>query len=511
MSSLGNSNKRIAKNTAFLYVRQLIVLFLSLYTSRIVLDSLGVEDFGIYNVVGGVVLVFNFLNNSMSASTQRFLNFEIGKKRLHKLSLIFSSSIVIHVLLAIVVIILAETLGLWFFYNEMIIPEDRINSAFWVYQFSLISSVIVIVGIPYYAAIVAHENLGFFAIVSVFEVFLKFIAALSLESVGFDKLILYSFFISLISILVRLAYFIYCRVKFTNLKFRFSFDKNMISTMGSFAGWSLFGNLSGIGFTQGLNILLNLFFGPAVNAARGIAVQAQMALQSFTSNFQMAVNPQIVKSYASEDHRALSNLIFGSSKFGFLLTLFLTLPIFFKSDFVLSIWLKEVPNFTSVFLQFGLVIALIDSLANPLMTAAGATGNIKRYQVLIGGILLAIVPISYMFLDKGFSPWIVYLVHLIVALFAQFARIILLKSMINFNVREYAKSVIGPLFFVLTFSSLIVYKVSSNFTDGWISFLLTLFLSTISIIIFTILFGLNSDERKFLVSKVTVLKINLKK
>ena len=316
-----DNNKRIAKNTLLLYVRMLFMMGISLYTSRVVLNTLGIEDYGIYNVVGGVVAMFGFINGSMSSATQRYITFALGKGDKQRLQTVFSTTLQIHTLIALIIILLGETIGLWFLYNKMQIPADRMDAAFWVLQCSIISTVVMIVSVPYNADIIAHEKMSAFAYISILEVVLKLMIVYMLVIFSFDKLILYSFLILSIQVLIRFCYSIYCNRHFEETKYKNVWDKSLFKEMTGFAGWSMFGNLAGVLFNQGLNMLLNVFFGPVVNAARGVAVQVQNAVQQFVGNFQMALNPQITKTYAQGDLESMHKLMYRSAKFSFFFTI----------------------------------------------------------------------------------------------------------------------------------------------------------------------------------------------
>ena len=307
------NNKRIAKNTLLLYFRMLFIMAINLYTSRIVLKILGIEDFGIYNAVGGIVAMFGFLTSAMSISTQRYITYELGKNNLKQLNKIFNTSITIHAVISVIILILAETIGLWFLYNKMTIPIERLNAALWTYQASIASAIILIMSIPYNATIIAHEKMSAFAYISVLEVVLKLAIVYLLLISNFDKLKLYSTLILIVQLIIRIIYGQYCKKHFLETKIHFIKDKSLFKEMLSFAGWNLWGNCAGIASTQGVNILLNIFFGPHINAARGIAVQVQGAVNQFASNFQTAINPQITKSYAQGDYNYMHNLIFSST------------------------------------------------------------------------------------------------------------------------------------------------------------------------------------------------------
>lgn len=501
--SYSENNKRIAKNTMFLYFRMLLTMGISLFTSRVVLNTLGIEDFGIYNVVGGVIIMFSFINNAMASSTQRYLTFEIGKQDFVRLKTVFNTSFQIHLLIAIAIVILGETAGLWFLNTQLNIPADRVNAAFWVYQFSILSSVIMILNVPYNALIIAHERMNIFAYISILDVVLKLIIVYLLLLTKFDRLIFYAFLILATTIIVRIIYHFYCKKHFAETKLTKSFDKLLFKEMFSFAGWNLFGNLAGVTFTQGLNILLNIFFSPVVNAARGVAVQVQSAVSGFVTNFQTALNPQITKAYATNDYSFLYNLIYKSSKYSFFLLLILTIPIFLRTDQIMTLWLKNVPDHAVNFVRIMLMISLIDSIASPIMTAAGATGKIKLYQGVVGTILLLILPISYFALKWGAPPEAVFIVHFIIAVIAQVVRLILIKPMIKLPFVDYFFNVIKPISIVTLFSIIPLFFLNKLFGNGIFNLLLITISSILINGIIIISFGFTVNERKFFFSKIT--------
>ena len=351
MSEKSENNKRIAKNTLALYARMLFTMAVSLYTSRVVLNTLGVEDYGLYNVVGGFVAMFSFFNAAMASATQRYMNFELGRgdnARLHK---VFCTSINIHAIISGVVLLLAETVGLWFVYTKLSIPPERFSAALWVYHASVLASVVMVMSIPYNAAIIAHERMGAFAYISVLEVTLKLLIVYMLVVTDIDKLKLYAVLMLLVQLLIRLIYGRYSGRNFAETHYRRMWDGALFREMTGFAGWNLFGNIAAVAFTQGLNVLLNMFFGPTVNAARGIAVQVQNAIKGFCVNFQTALNPQITKSYASDDMAYMHKLIFTSSKFSYYLLLLLSLPVILETPVILKWWLGIVPGHTVAFVR----------------------------------------------------------------------------------------------------------------------------------------------------------------
>ena len=382
------NNKRIAKNTLLLYVRTLFIMLVTLYTSRVVLNTLGVSDYGIYNVVGGVVAMFGFINASMSSATQRYITFALGKGDIADLRKIFSTALQIHVLIAALIVVLGETVGLWFMYTQMQIPADRMNAAFWVLQCSIVSSVVMIISVPYNADIIAHERMSAFAYISIIEAVLRLAIVYLLLAFSYDKLILYAFLTLAVQLLIRFCYSSYCNKHFPESKYRHVWDKSLFKEMTGFAGWGMFSSLSGILSGQGLNMLLNVFFGPVVNAARAVAVQVQNAILQFIGNFQMAINPQITKTYANGEMEDMHKLMFRSARFTFYLLFVVSLPVLFETNFILTVWLKTVPENTVIFLRIMICVSLLYPLSNPLIIANQATGQVRNFQFVSGLILL---------------------------------------------------------------------------------------------------------------------------
>ena len=497
MQSTSN-NKRIAKNTLLLYFRMLIIMFVSLYTSRVVLNTLGVENYGIYNVVGGVVAMFGFINAAMSTSTQRYLTFELGRGDAECLHKVFSTSIFIHVLMSLLVVFLAETVGLWFFNRYMVIPATRLEGAMWAYQFSILSTVIMMMSVPYNASIIAHERMSAFAYISILEIILKLLIVYLLQIGSWDKLAFYAFLIFVVQLCIRVLYGIYCNRHFAETRYRWLWDKTLFREMLSFAGWNLWGNCASVAFTQGVNLLLNMFFGPVVNAARGIAVQVQVTISQFTINFQTAMNPQITKSYAAHDYGYMHDLIFRSSKFTFYLLLLLSLPVILETETILQLWLETVPDYTVVFIRLMLCVTIINSVANPLMVSAAATGRVRLYQGVVGGILLSILPLSYIVLKLGGSPASVFIVHLCVCIVAFMVRLYIIRPMINLSLRNYGRQVVKPCLLVTLTAIILPLIVKNILSDGILAFFAVCLLCLLSVLLSTYCLGLNVLERNFI-------------
>jgi len=472
-------------------------MLVSLYTSRVVLSTLGVEDYGIYNVVSGFVTMFGFLNNSMSRATQRFLTFEIGRENYTQLRNVFSMSLNIHYFIAFVVFLFAELIGMWFFNNQLNVPSDRMYAARWVYQLSILSLMVNIISVPYNAMIIAYERMNIFAWVSIVEVSLKLLIVFMLQLFGFDKLILYAILILIVSLAIRLIYAKYCDAKFKESKFRWYWDKEMFKVLLSFAGWNLWGNIASVLTGQGVNILLNIYFGPVVNAARGIAFQIKGAIISFVQNFQMALNPQIIKSFAINDITYMHQLTFQGSKFSFYLLLILSLPVLFETEFILNLWLKVVPDYTIVFTRLIILNILIDSISGPLMTAAQATGKIKLYQGVVGGVLLLNLPLSYVFLIFGYSPETTFIIGIFISIIALFIRLIILQKIIRLKIIDFFTSVIFKLLIVTIVSIIPPMLICSFLDESIMRIILVTFLSIFSSIITIYFLGLTVSERDY--------------
>ena len=508
MSNQSANNKRIAKNTLLLYVRMLFGMLVSLFTSRVILQTLGVEDYGVYNVVGGVITMFTFLNSAMSSATSRYITFEIGKGNMEQLKKVFSTALQIHAAIALLIVTLGETVGLWFLMNELVIPDGRMEAAMWVYQCSIVTAVVTIMSVPYNADIIAHEKMSAFAYISVLEILLKLAIVYLLVVLPFDKLKVYAVLVLMVGILVRYIYTRYCHKHFEESHYIHRIDKSLLKEMSSFAGWSFWGNLAGILYTQGLNMMLNIFFGPVVNAARGIATQIQSVVTQFVTNFQMALNPQITKTYASGELAKMHSLMFRSARFSFMLLFFLSLPIMIETDYILTLWLGVVPENTAIFARIIIAISLIYTTANPCVIANQATGKVKVYQAVVGGLLLLILPISYIVLKLGAPAYSVFIVHFCVESVAQFARMYMLRNMIDLPLLSYVKNIYLPIMGVVLLSVVLPMLVYNNMQEGIIRFLIVGMTCVLSVAMTSLFVGMTRNERSFLIDKsLKVLKI----
>ena len=501
MSDQSANNKRIAKNTLMLYIRMLFTMGVTLFTSRVILQTLGVEDYGVYSVVGGIITMFAFINGGMISATQRYLTFEIGKGNLPQLKKVFSTSLQIHAIIALIIVLLGETVGLWFLYEKLVIPADRMNAAVWVYQCSIVACVVNIMSVPYNADIIAHEKMSAFAYISILEVVLKLLIVYALYITPWDKLISYALLLLTIQLVIRFVYARYCSKHFEEAHYHHQIDKPLFKEMFTFAGWSFWGNLAGVLYTQGLNMMLNIFFGPIVNAARGIAVQVQSAVTQFVSNFQVALNPQITKSYAIGNLSQMHSLMFRSARFSFFLLFFLTLPVLLETNYLLTIWLETVPPDAVVFTRWMIGVSLIYTIANPCVIANQATGKVKVYQAVVGGILMLILPISYIVLRLGAPAYSVFIVHFCVESVAQVARMYMLRNLINLPMRAYLRHIYVPVLLVVAISVLLPMYVHSQLAEGLNRFLIVGSVCVLSMGVTVFFLGLTKDERRFFYDK----------
>lgn len=499
--NIGN-NKRIAKNTLMLYFRMLFTMAVSLYTSRVVLSTLGVEDYGVYNVVGGFVGMFSMISGAMTTATQRFLSFAIGKGQKEKISQVFSTAILVHLGLAAIILLLGETIGLWFVNTQMNFPEGRKIAAIWVFEFSLFTFLVNVISVPYNAAIVAYEKMSAFAYISIVEVSLKLLIVLFLVISPFDKLIFYALLMALISVAIRIIYGIYCSRKIKDCSCNWILDRTIFKQMASFVSWNLIGSMAGVLKEQGLNVVLNIFFGAAVNAARGVAVQVNGAINQFVSNFQMAMNPQIVKLYAANERKQMHELVFRGSRLSYLLLLCLSLPVIIEAPFILNIWLVEVPDYSVVFLRLVMIISLVDSLSYTLITSMHASGKVKEYQIIVGGLSLLTLPLAYILLKIGYGPHLAFISSLVITILCHFARLILLSKTIDFPAWTFVKTVTLKALLISLLSYIIPVTLYFILNQSWISFLIIVSVSLVSGIFFSYVFGFTNQEKLFVISFV---------
>lgn len=497
-----SDNKKIAKNTLLLYARMILLMLVSLYTSRVILNGLGVADYGIYNVVGGVVTMFSMLSGSLTAAISRFLTFELGTGNKEKLKSIFSASVTIQIALSFIVLVLAETVGLWFMNEKLIISDDRLCAANWCYQFSIITFVINLISVPYNSAIIAHERMSAFAYISILEAVGKLLIALGIVFSPIDSLIFYGLMVAVLAIIIRIIYGWYCKKNFNECKYYFVWDKKLLSQMFAFAGWNFIGSSATILRDQGGNIILNLFFGPTVNAARAIAVKVNSVLTGFVNNFMTALNPQITKSYASGDIDNMMILLIQGARLSFYMLLLLSLPVLLNTNYLLVAWLKLIPEHTVSFVQLTLILAMHECLAYPLTTAMLATGKIKKYQIVAGGLNLMNLPIAYICLCLGMIPESIVIVAIVFSVLVQIVRLGLLKSMIKLNVTEFILKVYGNITIVTVVATFIPYFINKEMEEGFIRFSLISVLALITTLASEFFVGCNKEERKLVNGKI---------
>ena len=503
MDSHAENTKRIAKNTLMLYVRMLFSMLVSLYTSRVVLNTLGVEDYGIYNVVGGFVAMFSLISSSLSASVSRFLTFELGRGDMERLKETFSTSLLIHLVLAGIVLVLAETVGIWFLNTQMTIPAERLYAANWVFQASILSFMFGLSSVPYNASITSHERMSAFAYIGILDVVLRLLIVLFIAYAPFqfDRLIVYSLLLVFVGMSLQCIYLWYCRKNFEECRFRLHFNKTCWKEMNAFAGWNLIGCTAVLLKDQGVNILLNLFYGPILNAARGIAGSVNVAVCSFANNFMAALNPQITKSYALGDSEYVVSLIERGSRFSFYIIFIIALPILLETDFVLTLWLKQYPIHSINFVRLALLLSLCDILSNTLITLQLATGKIKNYQLVVGGMYLMNFPLSYFFLKIGFQPEVVYVVALMVAFCCLGLRLVYLNKMTGLIISEFVQRVCLNVFLVMVVASFMPILIFLQMESSLYRFVIVSVVSLLSSG-FTIYYvGCSKNERAFILLK----------
>lgn len=503
MTDTSKNNKRIAKNTLLLYVRMLFLMIISLYTSRVILNTLGVEDYGINNVVSGFIGMLGFLSGSLGAASSRFITYDLGIGDMVTMKRTFGNIVTIHLLLAVMILIFGETIGLWFVLNKLQIPENRMTAALWVYQFSIFSFMLSIVSVPYNATIIAHERMKAFAYISIVDAILKLLIVYLLVIIPYDKLIIYAILFFCIQVFDRVVYGVYCYRHFEETKTKLAFNKKLFKEIFSFAVWTMNGNLAVIGYTQGINVLLNMFFGPVVNAARGVAVQVQSVVQNFCNNFQMALNPQLTKSYAQNDLDHMQQLLKVSSKFSFFLLFIISLPLMLEAPLVLKWWLGIVPEHTVNFLRLILCSSMLVALSNPLVVSVHATGKIKKFQAIEGTMLLCIVPIAYILLKFfGIRPEYVFCVHIAVEILTQYARVRIVLPMISMKCIDYFKEVIVPIIKVIVITPILPLIVYHYIVQSVMTFFLICTISVICVLGGVYYWGCIKSEKEFVIYKI---------
>lgn len=513
MSNTSANNKRIAKNTLLLYVRMLLMMVVTLYTSRIVLDKLGITDYGIYNVVGGIVSMLGFLSGAMGNAVQRYLSFEIGKGDKKRVNHVFNVSLLAHVIIAIIVLIIMEFLGVWYLNTYMNIPVERLDAANWVLQCSILTTMFTIVQIPYNAIIIAKEQMGIYAYISILEVVLKLVVVYLLVIGHFDRLKLYSVLNMVVTIGILMIYRIYCVKKYNEARFKFVKDIETLGELISFAGWNMLGELAWVFTGQGVNIMLNLFFGPVVNAARGLADQVNGAVSRFVNNFQIAINPQLIKTYATDQLDDMKKLLYRGIRFSYYLLFLLSMPLILNMDYILHIWLKDVPEYSTGFCQLVLMCSLVSSISNLLAQVARAYGKIRKYQICVSAFLFLNFPLSYFALKIGASPLITMVINICIQILLLFVRLYITKPMIGLSILDFTKKVLFPIIRVTIASAIFPCLCAYSLQAVWSHFIIICIVSLACSIICILTFGISVDERTYMKSyvKQTISKLNLSK
>jgi O-antigen/teichoic acid export membrane protein len=500
------SNKLILKNTLLLYFRQILIIFINLYAIRIILNTLGVVDYGIYNVIAGVITSFNFVMNSMATASQRYFSYELGKNNFEQLNRTFTVTFKIYGIIALVFIILGETFGIWFIQNKLVIPLDRLKAALILYQFSMLSFLCNIMTAPYMADIIARENMDIYAYMSIIEAVLKLIIVYLLKISNFDKLVLYGFLLFITNFINTLLYRTYCKWHYKESNVTQYWNKNLGKELLSYIGYNLFGSAASIGRDQGITFILNIFFGPTVNAARGIATQVSGVITSFSTNFLTAVKPGIIKTYSQNKKDELNLLVNRSCKLSVYLLLYLEIPFIFECEKIMKLWLQQIPDYVVVFTQIVLLENLINAMSGPLMILAQATGNIKWYQIVVGSVVLLYIPAVYIGLILGCSVVIVLFFSLFFAILATIVRIVMVKRIAYFSVKKFFLKVVFPVTLVSMCSFFLPLFCIKLIPSSVLRIIVTIIVSILSTTFFILTIGISKDERFFLKNKIHFYK-----
>lgn len=506
MSQNTVNNKRIARNTALLYVRMLFKTLVTFYTSRVILEVLGVEDYGIYNVVAGIVALFAFVNSSMAISVQRYLSYEIGRgEKSVSQSTIYSMSVLIHALIAVCLILLSEAAGYVLFKHYLNIPPDRLEAAYALFHWSVLTCAMSFIQVPYISLLISYEKMNAYAYVGILEVVLRLVVVYALVWCSFDRLPFYGVLLFGVSVLVTLLYACCCRMQVCEVRFNRVWDAKVFRNLFSFALWSALGEMAWAGTGQGVNILLNIFFSPVVNAARAIAVQVIAGLNQFVMSFQTAVNPQIIKSYAAGDNRRMTTLANKGIVYSYYLLMMLCLPVILNMDYILQLWLKTPPAYCVSFCTMSIVGAMADCLSNLLATVAKAYGKIRNYQLVVSAVLFLNFPLSYLALNFGASPISVYAVYVCVSLLLLCLRLWLLHRMVRYDIRLYLRTVLLRIVLVTSVAVPTAYFIKSQMEECWQTLIFTSFMSVLVIIIVVYAIGMTHIERTIVNNKLKVL------
>ncbi|GHU71014.1 hypothetical protein FACS189413_12150 [Bacteroidia bacterium] len=475
-----------------------VVTAISLITVKLALKILGIEDYGIYNVVGGLVAFISFVTGSLQTATMRFYAYAIGKQDSEEQNTIFNTSLWIYSTVVIFIIIIAETVGLWFLNNKMNIPADRQDVTFWIYQFSLVSFSISVWSIPFSSMIIAHENMKLFAILNMVGATLKLLMLIPLSQMPYDKLFMYGFMLLAITLLIESIGIFYCRKNYKECHFNLAWNPKIFRSIFSYSGWNLFGALAGMTYNQGNNLITNVFFGPLENAARAIAFQVSNAMNLLSDNFFVVIRPPLIKSYAEQNDDYTLRLFYLSSKFSYFLLFVVFLPLLVETEYLLNLWLDEVSDHMLVFTQLNLISALILSMNAPISTMIHAIGTraLKRYNLIVETVILLSLPLTYLAFKLGYAVESAFYVSIFISIIAHICRIIVLKSVMNFSLREYVKKNIFPILVITILSCALVFYIHSLFEYGLIRFIVTVPLAVATVVLFSFTFGVNRQEKQ---------------
>lgn len=501
------NNKRIAKNTLLLYFRMILIMAVNLYSSRVILQVLGVEDYGTYNVVGGVVAMLSFINSSLAGGSSRFITFELGKGKDGNAEKMFRCSATIFYIFSIVCFVLLETIGLWFALTQLNIPEGRETAVFWVYQCSVITFIVSLLSVTYNALIIAQEHMGAFAYISVFEAITKLCILFLLPILPFDRLICYAVLLMLIQLAIRTIYTIYCNKHFEEVNNKWLWDRNISREFFTYVAWSVNGHIAYIGYTQGINILLNIYFGPVVNAARAIATQIQSALSQFYASFQTAIRPQVIKSYAQGNYEYMHMLVLKSARLSFLLSIIVSVPVFTFADYILNLWLVNPPEHVVAFARLTIIAGLSASLSQHTLIAIHATGDIKKFQIIEGGCLLLILPTSWVLLRFfGVSSEMVIGVYVIIEILTQLVRVVIVYPRIQLRIsRFFTEVLIKPMICLALISSTALLIQKYNAAISFLTLIIDLVVLGVVELFFCFFIGVQKGERQMVTTRLTRL------
>ena len=500
--TVSQDNKRVAKNTVYMYIRMAFSMLVGLYTSRVVLNVLGVEDYGLYNVIGGIISLFTVLNAALVNTTSRFITVSLAQGVVQETRQLFNMALLLHLFVGLFIVLLGETVGLWYLHNKLVIPEGREVAAEWLYQFTIIAAFFTTINVPFNAVIIAHEKIDFYAVIQIISVFLNLGIVLVLKIAPFDKLIFYALLILLVQLVNVAANYIFCRIKFEEIRFIFYWSRTKFKEILKFIGWALVGNISHMFYTHGINLMLNAFCGPAVNAARGIAVQVENVVRQFANNVQTAVNPQILKSYAVKDMDRMYNLIMASSRLCFYLLFIISLPIIVETDFILSLWLGIVPDHTVNFVRIILMSVLLDAFVNPMFTANLASGKLAIYHGTLAVLMYGFMFITYFTIKTTRIPETVFLCYLAASIIGYVMKIFIINYQIGLKPSVYVRRMLFPVIIVVLVSLVAPLVVHYFLVEGWVDFLITSTVAVLSVAFTVFFLGITKGERDFAMSFV---------